>query len=124
MTQAMSFPSSPSEAEQTPGFGRLAKPETPLLSNRRPVHELLADSLRLTMMAGYHLPGVRLNQEDPALDYGVSGMRVREALLNLQSEGRVIQSPHKGSAAAALVAKDVEPLSPQAYFQTGWPPLA
>lgn len=90
VTQAMSFPSSPSEAEQTPGFGRLAKPETPLLSNRRPVHELPADSLRLTMMAGYHLPGVRLNQEDLALDYGVSGLRVREALLNLQSEGRVV----------------------------------
>ena len=112
MTQAMSFPSSPSEAEQTPGFGRLAKPETPLLSNRRPVHELLADSLQLTTMAGYHLPGLRLNQEDPGSEFGVSGMRVREALLNLQSEGRVIQSPHKGSAAAALTAKDVETLSP------------
>ena len=91
----MSFANSPSEAEQTPGFGRLAKPESPLLSNRRPVHELKADSLRLTTVAGYHLPGERLNQEEMASNHGVSRMPVREALLKLQSEEFVIQSPHK-----------------------------
>ena len=51
LTQARSFLNSQSKAEQPPGFGRLEKPETPLLSNRRPVHELIADSLRLTIMA-------------------------------------------------------------------------
>jgi DNA-binding GntR family transcriptional regulator len=95
LTQAMSFPNSPSEAEQTPGFGRLAKPETSLLSNRRQVHELKADSLRLTTMAGHHLPGERLNQEEMVSNHGVSRMPVHEALLKLQSEELVIQSPHK-----------------------------
>lgn len=80
LTQARSFLNSQSKAEQPPGFGRLEKPETPLLSNRRPVHELIADSLRLTIMADRltlhkgglmwikHPPGTFLREGDAVVD--------------------------------------------------------
>ena len=80
LTQARSFLNSQSKAEQPPGFGRLEKPEKPLLSNRRPVHELIADSLRLTIMADRltlhegglmwikYPPGTFLREGDAAVD--------------------------------------------------------
>ena len=104
----MSLQNSRSKADQTPGFGHLAKPETSFLSNRRPVHELIADSLRLTIMAGHHLPGERLNQEELASFYGVSRMPVREALLKLQGEELVVYSPRRGFAVAELTVEEVE----------------
>ena len=104
----MALQNNRSKADQKLGFGHLAKPGTSLLSNRRPVHELIADSLRLTIMAGHHLPGERLNQEQLASFYGVSRMPVREALLKLQGEELVVSSPHRGFAVAELSVEEVE----------------
>ena len=104
----MSIHDGRAQTKQTPGFGHLAKPGMSTLPNRRPVHELIADSLRLTIMAGHHLPGERLNQEELASFYGVSRMPVREALLKLQGEELVVSIPHKGFAVAELSVEEVE----------------
>lgn len=104
----MAFLDSSLPTKEPFGFDHLARPEFSNLRNRRPVHELIADSLRLTIMAGHHLPGERLNQEELASFYGVSRMPVREALLKLQGEELVVSSPHKGFAVAELSVEEVE----------------
>ena len=104
----MAFLDSSAPTKKPFGFDHLARPEFSNLRNRRPVHELIADSLRLTIMAGHHLPGERLNQEELASFYGVSRMPVREALLKLQGEELVVSSPHRGFAVAELSVEEVE----------------
>lgn len=81
---------------------------TPPFLNRRPTHELIADSLRQAILAGQLEPGERLNQEEMAKLFGVSRMPVREALLKLEVEGLVVSNLHKGFAVTELSADEVE----------------
>lgn len=104
----MALQNSSTPPKERLSFDHLARPEFSTLHNRRPVHELIADSLRLTIMAGHYLPGERLNQEELATIYGVSRMPVREALLRLQGEELVVYIPRRGFAVAELSAEEVE----------------
>jgi len=54
-TQAMSRQDGSPKTEQRPGFDHLVKPDKSTLPNLRPEHEPVANSLRLSILAGRQL---------------------------------------------------------------------
>ena len=52
--------------------------------------------LRDRVLAGVYAPGAALRQDTLALEFGISKIPVREALVQLQSEGLVNIYPNRG----------------------------
>jgi DNA-binding GntR family transcriptional regulator len=82
--------------------------EQTVIPDRRPTHELVADSLRYAILNGELALGERLAQDEIAIFFNVSRQPVREALLKLQAEGLVVSTHHKGYAVAKLSLDEVE----------------
>ncbi len=68
----------------------------------------LTELLREKIIAGSLEAGMPLRQESIAREYSISRIPVREALLNLESEGLVENSPHRGFRVQAMNRADVE----------------
>lgn len=68
----------------------------------------LTELLREKIIAGTLEAGMPLRQESIAREYSISRIPVREALLNLESEGLVENSPHRGFRVQAMNRTDVE----------------
>ncbi|MCB1004397.1 MAG: GntR family transcriptional regulator [Acidimicrobiales bacterium] len=75
--------------------------------DRRTAGEQAAEQIRLMVWQGDLRAGDRLNQEDLAERLGVSRIPVREALLQLEHEGLIDMTPHRGAFVHALRAEDV-----------------
>ena len=54
------------------------------------------------IMSGHFAPGARLKIAELCERYGLSPMPIREALQQLQGEGLIVMSPHKGASVRAL----------------------
>jgi DNA-binding GntR family transcriptional regulator len=64
--------------------------------------DLVANEIRVAILAGNLAPGERLKQEQLAEDMGVSRIPVREALRILEAEGLVETRPGRGSQVVDL----------------------
>lgn len=74
------------------------------------MHQAVADDLRDAILRGQVAGGTHLNQNLIALDYGVSAIPVREALKQLESEGLVTSTPHRGAVVSSLSPEEIQDL--------------
>jgi DNA-binding GntR family transcriptional regulator len=70
--------------------------------------EAAADELRRRILGGIYPGGMQLRQAQLAEELGISRIPFREALVQLEAEGLVTATPHKGATVAAVYAEDVE----------------
>nr|WP_297461456.1 GntR family transcriptional regulator [uncultured Halomonas sp.] len=69
---------------------------------RQTMANLLAGELRERILSHEFEEGCALRQDMLATEFGVSRIPVREALMQLEGEGLVIQTAHKGYAVSSL----------------------
>jgi DNA-binding GntR family transcriptional regulator len=78
----------------------------PLELSFRTVKSHLVDVLQRAIISGQYKPGERLNESKLARHYNVSRIPVREALLQLQEQGLVMNSPRRGMFVTLLSAEE------------------
>jgi len=74
----------------------------------RTVKDTLVENLRDEIIKGQLSPGQKLRQEELAAHFGVSTMPIREALRELEAEGLVTITPHRGAVVTRLTAEDLQ----------------
>jgi DNA-binding GntR family transcriptional regulator len=77
---------------------------------RQTTVELVADELRKRIISGELTEGEQLLQEHLASDLGVSRIPVREALRQLEAEGLVTLSSHRGGVVSKLSLDEIKEL--------------
>lgn len=77
-------------------------------SQYRTVEEMVTAAIREAILSGVFGPGEKLPQEHLAHELGVSRIPVRSALRQLEAEGLVRFTPHRGATVRALEAADIE----------------
>lgn len=70
--------------------------------------EQLVDSIRQDILDGVYPPGVLLRQDALADRHGVSRIPVREALLQLESEGLVTITPRRGATVTPISPAEID----------------
>ncbi|MBJ6126120.1 GntR family transcriptional regulator [Microvirga splendida] len=76
----------------------------------RTISASVAEDLRRRIVDGEFQAGFQLRQEALAVEFGVSRIPVREALMQLEAEGLVKIHPHRGAIVSALSPHEVEEL--------------
>jgi DNA-binding GntR family transcriptional regulator len=76
----------------------------------RTISASVAGELRRRIVDGEFQAGFQLRQEALAIEFGVSRIPVREALMQLEAEGLVKIHPHRGAIVSALSPEEVEEL--------------
>ena len=71
------------------------------------LREAALSAIRRAILRGDLKPGQRLLEGDIALQMGMSRAPVREALRQLETEGLVVNEPHRGSFVAELSVTDL-----------------
>jgi DNA-binding GntR family transcriptional regulator len=69
-----------------------------------------ADELRRRILSGAYPEGFQLKQDALAEDFGMSRIPIREALVQLESEGFVRILPHRGALVSELSADEIAEL--------------
>jgi DNA-binding GntR family transcriptional regulator len=69
-----------------------------------------AEELRRRILEGEFPGGYQLRQDALATEFGISRIPIREALLQLESEGLVKIQPHRGAVVSELSIAEVEEL--------------
>ena len=69
-----------------------------------------AEVIRDRILSGRFQPGTQLKQDILAAECGMSRIPIREALVQLESEGLVKILPHRGAIVVELSAKEIEEL--------------
>jgi len=87
----------------------LPKPAQKSLQHRT-ISASVAEELRRRIVDGEFQAGFQLRQEALAVEFGVSRIPVREALMQLEAEGLVKIHPHRGAIVSALSPSEVEEL--------------
>ena len=83
------------------------KPTEPVsLLKRQTVTDLVEEHIAAKIMGGEYLGGHQIRQEAVAIELGVSRIPVREALLQLEARGLVVNRPHRGAVVADLSIDD------------------
>lgn len=77
-------------------------------SINRTVKDALVENIRDEIIKGRLHPGQKLPQEELAAYFDVSTMPVREALRELEAEGLVTITPHRGAVVTSLSAEDLQ----------------
>ena len=72
------------------------------------LRSLVADRLRLAIVTGRFRPGQQLRERELCELTGVSRPSLREALRQLEAEGLITTTPHRGPAVTALSVGQVE----------------
>ena len=72
--------------------------------------EAAAEEIRGRILGGIYGPGMRLRQEELAVELGMSRIPIREALLLLESEGILAILPHRGAVVVELSVEEIEEL--------------
>jgi DNA-binding GntR family transcriptional regulator len=81
-----------------------------VLSAYRTKREIATNLLREAIIRGELAPGTRLLLEDLSQKFALSMTPIREAIPILESEGFVIQSPHKGAVVAQMDREEIREL--------------
>ncbi|MDZ7787513.1 MAG: GntR family transcriptional regulator [Halofilum sp. (in: g-proteobacteria)] len=83
------------------------KPSGGVPVSRQTMASMLVDALRERILS-FEIPeGTQLRQDSLASEFGVSRIPVREALLQLEGEGLVHQSAHKGYTVTTLSLDEI-----------------
>lgn len=69
-----------------------------------------AEEIRNRILSGNYPPGFQLRQDGLAGDLGMSRIPIREALVQLESEGLLKILPHRGAVVVQLTAEEIEEL--------------
>lgn len=77
-------------------------------SNYRTVEEMVVAAIRDAVLTGVYAPGDKLPQEKLAQALGASRIPVRAALRQLEAEGLVVFSPHRGATVRVLQPDDIK----------------
>jgi DNA-binding GntR family transcriptional regulator len=77
-------------------------------SQYRTVEEMVVAAIREAVLSGIFGPGDKLPQEKLAQALGASRIPVRAALRQLEAEGLVVFSPHRGATVRSLEPADVQ----------------
>ena len=96
----------------------LVTQETPAAPNdlvllpiqRQTLAGMTADAIRERILRGHYREGEPLRQDAIGVELGVSRIPVREALRQLEAEGLVTFSPHRGAVASTLSLKEIREL--------------
>jgi DNA-binding GntR family transcriptional regulator len=86
-----------------------AKPEAAKLGHRT-LASAAAEEMRRRILAGEYPGGHQLRQDALSRDLGISRIPLREALVQLESEGLVKIVPHRGAVVAELSVGEIEEL--------------
>jgi DNA-binding GntR family transcriptional regulator len=100
---------------------RLAAPATPAPSpssselvllplRRQTLTGMTTDAIRERILRGRYPEGQPLRQDAIGIELGVSRIPVREALRQLEAEGLVTFSPHRGAVVSTLSLKEIREL--------------
>lgn len=73
----------------------------------RTLSSAISEQIRQEILSGKHPAGSQLRQDALAASFGVSRIPVREALIQLESEGLVQILPHKGAIVTPLVLDEI-----------------
>lgn len=84
----------------------MTKPAPDAAIKRQTVTSAVADALRRRIIAGDYPGGHQIRQEAVAAELGVSRIPVREALVQLESEGLVVIHTHRGAVVSELDSED------------------
>ena len=71
----------------------------------------VAQRLRESIVSGVYKPGARLNESKLARQFGVSRIPVREALMQLQNQGLVMNHPRRGMFVNTLSEEDTQKIN-------------
>src|ERR1700679_3829091 len=71
----------------------------------------LAERLRNSIISGVYKPGARLNESKLARQFSVSRIPVREALMQLQEQGLVMNHPRRGMFVNTLSEEDTQKIN-------------
>jgi DNA-binding GntR family transcriptional regulator len=85
---------------------QMTRPLTEIGVKRHTVTSSVADAIRERIIGGDFPGGHQLRQEAIAAELGVSRIPVREALVQLESEGLVVIHTHRGAVVAELTIED------------------
>lgn len=94
--------------DRSPGTGALA---LPTFGNRRNLRQEIANALRAALVSGEMRPGVLYSAPTLAEKFGVSATPVREAMLDLASEGLVEAVRNKGFRVTELTEQDLDDIT-------------
>lgn len=67
----------------------------------------IAREIRQMVFTGEIVPGTKIDQDALAVDFGVSKLPIREALIALESEGLVLNEPRRGWYVAEISPEDI-----------------
>lgn len=76
----------------------------------RTISSAVGDELRRRILDGTFQSGVQLRQDALAEEFGISRIPIREALVQLESEGLVKIVPHKGAIVSELSISEIDEL--------------
>jgi DNA-binding GntR family transcriptional regulator len=100
------------------------QPNTKPAPDALPLKAVIADRVRESIVLGVYPPGGRLSDKALAQELKISRTPVREALLQLQSEGLVVVRPQSGTFVFDLSADDVRDICAlRAVFERGAIPM-
>jgi DNA-binding GntR family transcriptional regulator len=88
----------------------VAAPAVSVLIPRQTLTGMTLDALRERILRGSYPEGEPLRQDAIAEELGVSRIPVREALRQLEAEGLVIFSPHRGAVVSTLSLQEITEL--------------
>ncbi len=71
----------------------------------------LAERIRNSIVSGVYKPGARLNESKLARQFSVSRIPVREALMQLQEQGLVMNHPRRGMFVNTLSEEDTQKIN-------------
>jgi DNA-binding GntR family transcriptional regulator len=71
----------------------------------------LVERLRNSIVSGIYKPGARLNESKLARQFSVSRIPVREALMQLQEQGLVMNHPRRGMFVNTLTDEDTQKIN-------------
>lgn len=68
----------------------------------------VAEELKQRILSGEFPPGAQLRQDALAIEFGISRIPIREALLHLEASGLIKIMPHRGAVVSGLSLEEIE----------------
>ena len=96
----------PAKRRSSPEVRSEARPPVPL--PRQTLTGMTLDAIRERILSGAYPEGEPLRQDAIAAELGVSRVPIREALRQLEAEGLVVFSPHRGAVVSSLSLDEID----------------
>ncbi|MDO4517623.1 MAG: GntR family transcriptional regulator, partial [Bacillota bacterium] len=77
------------------------------IQNHKPLREMVYEELKMKILTGAIIPGMRMMEIELAEDMGVSRTPIREAIRKLEKEGLVTIEPRRGAYASQISTDDM-----------------